>query len=45
MKNKSLWKLANHQAKNIPAIHNKAVKDRQIALLCETLKKAMKGNS
>lgn len=43
MTSKSTWKHAHMQAAHIPHIKNKQAKNRQIVLLCETLKKAMKG--
>ncbi len=43
MANKSTWKHAQMQAANVPQIKNKQAKSRQIVLLCETLKKALKG--
>ena len=39
-----LWKKAEKQAAQIPEIRHQKVKDRQIVLLCETLKKALKGD-
>lgn len=36
------WKLAQKQADHVPEIKSEAVKDRQIVMLCETLKKAMR---
>ena len=44
MANKSIWKQANMQAAHIPQIKDRRAKERQIVLLCETLKKAMKGD-
>ncbi len=40
-----LWKKAEKQAAQIPEIRHQKVKDRQIVLLCETLKKAMKNEN
>ena len=45
MADKSTWKQAHIQAANIPQIKNKQAKERQIVLLCETLKKALKGGA
>ncbi len=45
MANKSTWKHAQMQAANITQIKNKQAKERQIVLLCETLKKALKGGA
>jgi len=42
MANKSTWKHAQMQAANITQIKDKRAKERQIVLLCETLKKAMR---
>lgn len=44
MADKYTWKHAHIQAAHIPQIKNKQTKDRQIVLLCETLKKALKGD-
>lgn len=43
MSNRNLWKLAKKQANNVPALSNKDAKRRQVVLLCETLKRALKG--
>lgn len=43
MADKSTWKHAHIQAVHIPKIKNKQAKDHQIVLLCETLKKELKG--
>ncbi len=43
MANKSIWKHAHMQAAHIPQIKDKRAKERQIVLLCETLKRALKG--
>ena len=43
MSNKSTWKNAHMQAAHIPQIKDKRAKERQIVLLCETLKRALKG--
>lgn len=45
MADKSTWKHAHIQAAHIPQIKNKQAKERQIVLLCETLKKALKGGA
>lgn len=45
MSNKSTWKNAHMQAAHIPQIKDKRAKERQIVLLCETLKKAMSRNA
>ena len=45
MANKFIWKHAHIQAAHIPQIKNKQAKERQIVLLCETLKKALKGGA
>ncbi len=45
MANKSTWKHAHMQAAHIPQIKNRRAKERQIVLLCETLKKALKGGA
>ncbi len=39
----NLWQQAKKQAEQVPKIKNKAAKDRQIVLLCETLKLALMG--
>lgn len=44
MANKSTWKHAHMQAAHIQQIKDRRAKERQIVLLCETLKKAMKGD-
>ena len=41
--NKSLWQVANIQAKQIAKLNNQQAKDRQVVLLCKTLKRALKG--
>lgn len=41
MHQNNLWKQAQIQSANIPRIKNKNAKERQIVLLCETLKKAL----
>lgn len=41
MTNKSIWNNAHMQAAHIPQIKNKRAKERQIVMLCETLKKAL----
>jgi len=38
----NLWQLANKQAKQVCKLKNKASKRRQVVLLCETWKKALK---
>lgn len=38
----SLWQQANKQAKQIARLKRKETKRRQIVLLCETWKKALK---
>lgn len=38
-----LWALASRQADNIKKLKSQAAKSRQIALLCRTLVRAMKG--
>lgn len=45
MANKSTWKHAQMQAAHIQQIKDKRAKERQIVLLCETLKKALKGGA
>ena len=45
MANKSTWKRAHMQAAHIPQIKDRRAKERQIVLLCETLKKALKGGA
>jgi hypothetical protein len=37
-----IWQLANSQANQIKNIKNKKAKSRQIVMLCETLKLALK---
>ena len=39
----SLWQVANSQAKQIAKLNNHQAKDRQVVLLCKTLKRALKG--
>jgi len=39
-----LWNKANQQADNVKNLHTKEAKDRQVVLMCETLKEAMKGD-
>ena len=39
----SIWQLANKQAAQVGKIKNKKAKSRQVVLLCETLKRALKG--
>ncbi len=43
--NKSLWQVANSQAKQIAKLNNQQVKSRQVVLLCKTLKLALKGGA
>ena len=38
-----LWQQADKQAAQIPQIKEKRTKRQQIVMLCETLKKALKG--
>ena len=42
MQNK-LWAQAKKQAEQVPKLKTAAAKDRQIVLLCKTLKLALKG--
>ena len=44
MDNKSTWKHAHMQAAHIPHIKDMRAKECQIVLLCETLKKALRGD-
>jgi hypothetical protein len=39
----NLWQQANKQAKQVGKLKNKKAKSRQVVLLCETLKQALKG--
>jgi len=39
--NKSLWQVANSQAKQVAKLNNQQAKDRQVVLLCKTLKMAL----
>lgn len=39
----SIWQQANQQANHISKLKNKKAKSRQVVLLCETLKRALKG--
>lgn len=41
--NKSLWQVANIQAKQVAKLNNQQAKSRQVVLLCKTLKRALKG--
>ena len=41
--NKSLWQVANSQAKQVAKLNNQQAKSRQVVLLCKTLKRALKG--
>ena len=45
MDNKSLWQVANSQAKQIAKLNNQQAKSRQVVLLCKTLKRALKGGA
>ncbi len=38
-----VWQLANKQAAQVGKIKNKITKSRQVVMLCETLKRALKG--
>lgn len=38
---KALWNMAKKQAAQVPKIKDRKAKNRQIVLLCKTLKKAM----
>lgn len=38
------WESAHKQAENIPAIKDRRTRRQQIALLCETWKRALKGS-
>lgn len=38
-----VWQQANKQAEQIGKLKNKKSKSRQVVLLCETLKRALKG--
>lgn len=39
----SVWQQANKQAEQVGKLKNKKAKSRQVVLLCETLKRALKG--
>ena len=39
----SVWQQANKQAAQVGKLKNKKAKSRQVVLLCETLKRALKG--
>jgi len=38
---KSLWQVANSQAKQVAKLNNQQAKSRQVVLLCKTMKKAL----
>ncbi len=42
MTKQQLWSLANNQAKQVSNLKNKESRSRQIVLLCQTLKQALK---
>jgi hypothetical protein len=39
-----LFEVANKQAQQLPKLHNQRVRSRQIVMLCETLKQALKAS-
>jgi len=38
---KSLWQVANSQAKQVAKLNNQQAKSRQVVLLCKTMNKAL----